>query len=260
MSTSDSTAPAHAGKPNKPYADFPLFPHQTRRWAKKVRGKMHYFGSWDDPDGALAKYLAVKDDLHAGRKPRELSAGVTIKDLANAILNAKKALVESGELTDRSWQDYQATADVIVSHFGKGRLAADVGPDDFAALRAKMAKWWGPVALGNAIQRVRSVFKFAVDNGLIDRLVCYGQEFKRPSKKTLRLEKARRGPKMFEAAELRSMLAAARQPLRAMILLGTNCGFGNSDCGTLPRSALDLEGGWANYHREKTGVTRRCPL
>jgi integrase len=45
-----------------------------------------------------------------------------------------------------------------------------------------------------------------------------------------------------------------------MILLGVNCGFGNSDCGTLPLSALDLANGWCNYHRPKTGITRRCPL
>lgn len=37
-----------------------------------------------------------------------------------------------------------------------------------------------------------------------------------------------------------------------MILLGVNCGFGNSDCGTLPLKSLDLEGGWVNYHRPKT--------
>jgi integrase len=45
-----------------------------------------------------------------------------------------------------------------------------------------------------------------------------------------------------------------------MILLGVNCGFGNADCGTLPLSALDLDGGWVNYHRPKTGITRRCAL
>jgi integrase len=43
-----------------------------------------------------------------------------------------------------------------------------------------------------------------------------------------------------------------------MILPGMNCGFDNSDCGTLPLAALDLDDGWVNYHRPKTGITRRC--
>jgi len=45
-----------------------------------------------------------------------------------------------------------------------------------------------------------------------------------------------------------------------MILLGVNCGFGNNDCGMLPCSALDLDGGWINFPRPKTGIDRRCPL
>ena len=88
MSKDHPTAPA---KPSKPYPDFPLFPHATGRWAKKIRGKMYYFGPWDDPDGALTKYLQQKDDLHAGRKPRDKvdPEALTVKAVANAFLRAK---------------------------------------------------------------------------------------------------------------------------------------------------------------------------
>ncbi len=65
---------------------------------------------------------------------------------------------------------------------------------------------------------------------------------------------------MFEAIDIRRMLEAASSQLRAMILLGVNCGFGNADCGLLPLSALDLDGGWVNFPRPKTGIQRRCPL
>jgi integrase len=65
---------------------------------------------------------------------------------------------------------------------------------------------------------------------------------------------------MFEAAEVRVLLENADQPLKAMILLGINCGFGNHDCGTLPLIALNLETGWVDYPRPKTAVERRSPL
>ena len=65
---------------------------------------------------------------------------------------------------------------------------------------------------------------------------------------------------MLEASELRRLLAAAGQTLRAMILLGVNCGFGNADVATLPKTAIDLKHGWVDFPRGKTGVPRRCPL
>jgi integrase len=263
MSSRHPTAPAPSGKPakpDKPYPEFPLTAHPAGYWCKKIRGTIHYFGPWADPDGALAKYLAQKEALHAGRKPREATEDGTVKDLANRFLNAKKALVEAGELSPRTWDEYKATCVLIVSHFGKGRLLADVDTADFASLRNKMAKQWGPVRLGNCVQRVRTLFKYGYDSGMLDRPMRFGPDFKKPSKKTLRKARNDRGPRMFEADELRKLIGAAGPAMRAMIYLAINAGFGNADCGTLTLKALDVERGWVDYPRPKTGVRRRAPL
>src|SRR5262249_41090984 len=119
------------------------------------------------------------------------AGGVTVKDVANDFLNAKRALVDAGELSARTWADYKEVCDLVVSHLGKSRLAADVGPDDFAALRNKMAKRWGPVRLAvRLIQYTRSLFKHALEAGLIERPVRFGPGFKRPSRKTIRVSRA----------------------------------------------------------------------
>jgi integrase len=259
-SQSATTPATGVVKPPKPYPEFPLFPHASEQWAKKIRGKLYYFGKWDDPDAALAKYLDQRDALHAGRKPREASDGTTVRELCNAFLNAKAASRDAGELVPRSWQDYKDACDLIVSHFGKGRLVEDLEPEDFAELRQSMAKRWGPGTLGNVINRMRVAFKFAADNGLISRPVRYGQNFKRPSRKTLRIDKAKKGPKLFKVEEIRALLQAAAMPLKAMILLGINCGFGNADCGSLPLTALDLEKGIIDFPRPKTGIARKAML
>lgn len=256
----ESTAASKPVKPAKPYPDFPLFPHAAGVWAKKIRGKMHYFGPWSDPDAALAKYEADKDALHAGRKPRETTEGVTVKELVNKFLAQKQTLVDVGELSPRTWTGYKEACDEIVAAFGKARLVSDLDPDDFTGLRNKLAKKWGPHRLGSTIQCIRCTFKFAFESGVISTPVRYGPGFKRPTKKTMRLNRAKEGPKLFAAEEIRRLLAAAGQPLKAMILLGSNCGFGNSDCGNLPLTAVDLDAGMIDYPRPKTGIPRRCPL
>jgi integrase len=255
-----SIRPPRPDKPSKPYPDFPLFPHATKRWAKKIRGKLHYFGPWNDWRAALDKYNRQKDALFAGRKPREDGDGVAVRDLLNRFLTSKRHLVDTRELTERSFQDYFRTCDRIGKQFGLNRLLDDLVPDDFEGLRKKIAQHWGPVALGNEIQRVRVVFKYAYDAGLVDKPMRYGPGFKRPSKKVLRKARNERGPRMFQPTELQALLGKAGLQLKAMILLGINCGFGNADCGTLPLAALDLAGGWVNFPRPKTGIPRRCPL
>ncbi len=122
---------------------------------------------------------------------------------------------------------------------------------------AKTRKAW---ALGGQIQKIRSVFMYGYDCGIIDRPIRYGPAFRRPGKAAIRRERTEAGPRLFEAADLRKIITKASQPLKAMILLGLNCGYGNTDLGTLPQSALDLKAGWASHPRPKTGIERRCPL
>jgi integrase len=255
MSETHSNAPA---KPNKPYPEYPLTAHPAGYWCKKIRGKLHYFGKWDDPDGALKKYLAEKDALHAGRVPRPDAEAMTVKDMCNQFLNAKQAAVDAGELSPRTHVGYREACEEIVSGFGKRRLGSDLGPQDFAGLRDRLAKKYGPHRLGATIQCIRSVFKYGFDNELIERAVRFGAGFKRPTRKTLRLHHAEQGVRLFSREEIRRMLAGVQ--LKAMILLGINCGFGNADCGNLPKTAVDLDGGWIDYPRPKTGIPRRCAL
>src|SRR5262249_38397348 len=149
---------------------------------------------------------------------------------------------------------------LIGAAFGWGRLVEDLSADDFGSLRASMARKWGPVNLGNVITRVKSVFKFAFDNSLVATPVRYGSQFKKPGKTVLRKHRANAPPKMYEPAELRALIDAAPAPLRAMILLGVNCALGNTDCSDLSTHHVNLDAGWLDYPRPKTGIPRRCPL
>jgi len=225
-----TTARGPAGKPAKRKADFPLFKHARGYWAKKVRGRTVYFGKVAiDPEGKAARdlWLDQKDDLLAGRTPRENANGMRMRDLCNRFLTAKQDLRDAGERSPRTCQDYYATCERLLTAFGKNRIVTDLAADDFESLRRAFGKPWGPVAIGNEINRVRVVFKYAYDAGLIERPARYGPSFKRPSKKSLRLARHAKGERLLEAAPLRTIIDAADLPLKAMILLGLNCGFGN---------------------------------
>jgi integrase len=63
---------------------------------------------------------------------------------------------------------------------------------------------------------------------------------------------------MFEADEIKEMLAIAPPQLKAMVFLGINCGFGNADCANLYPSSI--QGEWARLPRSKTAIQRHCPL
>lgn len=185
---------------------------------------------------------------------------MTLRDLCNRFLTLKQSLVETGELSRVTFANYKAICELLIDHLGRLRLVDDLRSADFEELRTKFAKGVGLVTLGNRIRQSRTVFKFAFESDLIDRPVKFGPSFKMPTKRLLRADRQSKPARMFEADELRKILDEAKLPLKAMILLGINCGFGQSDCSSLPLTALDLDGGWLTFPRPKTAVMRRCPL
>ena len=245
----------------KPYDDFPLTAHPNGLWCKKFEGRQHYFGRLDDWQTALAKYQHDWPHIIEHRTPPPMDAdGCTITDLSNRFLNAKWNLLVAGELSGRTFRAYFETCEALIEHFGNGRHVDDLRADDFEAYRKKLTQKYGTTGLKNEINRCRVLFKFAHDQRLIDRPVAYGQSFNRPSAKMVRRARNERGQRTFEADELRRILDAADPILGAMVLLGINCGFGNTDVANLPQSAVDLDGRWAEFPRPKTEIERRVPL
>ena len=98
-----------ADKPAKPRPDFPLFPHATGRWAKKVQGSLLYFGPTKGDtrgDKAVKLWLEEKDYCLAhGRRPRKSSGKLLVPDLVNRVLNDKRLKVQQRRLDAPHLQD-----------------------------------------------------------------------------------------------------------------------------------------------------------
>jgi len=56
--------------------------------------------------------------------------------------------------------------------------------------------------------------------------------------------------------DIEKLLTAADVTDSALVMLGLNCGFGNSDIGTLKLKDVDLDSGMISHPRPKTGVER----
>jgi integrase len=236
----------------------------TGRWCKKINQRVFYFGKVaDDPTGKLAleRYLNDRDALLAGRTPGVKPGTCTVEALCNAFMDSKKRLVDSGDLSPRSLDEYHSIARFVAAELGKWRSVEDLTPEDFEKLRATLAASLSHSTVGKRVNLIRVLFNYGFDAGLFPHKVRFGLTFKRPKARLLRLERAAKGSQMIEAAEIRALLEATRNPrLYAMILLGVNAGFGNTDCATLQVEHLDLAGGWYSHIRHKTGTPRRAAL
>lgn len=248
-------------KPEKPHPDFPLTAHRNGQWCKKVRGEIYFFGVWEKPDEALNCWLEDKDAILAGReRPSRVQKGITVEDVCTAYLAQQEDRYEAGDLQRVSLYNSNASLKRVCEILGKKTPVESLTPDDFARLRRKLSERFNANSLKIEIGRAKAAFKFAYDNLLIEKPVRYGTKFNPPSRKQIQRIKNESGDRSFQQEELEKLLSSAGAPLKAFILLGLNCGFGNRDCATLPLSAVDLESDWIEFPRAKNARPRRCPL
>jgi hypothetical protein len=219
-----STRSRRADKPKKPHSDFPLFPHATKRWAKKIHGKMWYFGSWaDGPQAALDRYLAEKDIILAGGDPRQAKPDAyTLGKLCNDFLNLKKSEMTLGTITPAYFRDLLEACARLVGFFGAGRVVEAIGPADFERFGMALPTTWKLRRRKREIGAVRSVFSYAADQEKITR-TRFGT-FKRPGKKELAVERQGRerqhGTREFTPDQLRKVIDAAPVQLEEIRRVG----------------------------------------
>lgn len=242
-------------KPEKPAPDFPLSAHPCGQWAKKVHNKLHYFGPWDDPEGAIVELNRRWPEI-TGQLSK--STKFTIKQMCDAFLDSKEVQVKKGRLKQRTWNDYRETADRLVRHFGSSREIESLGARDFESLFEALPSQWVGTTLSNFVIRTKAILNYAYNEELVTKPVRTGTVFKRASADEQRIARANAPRKFFEANEILALIEGATPPMRAMIYCAVNLGYGNADCARLTYDMI--RDGWVVEPRQKTGVLRMGKL
>ena len=260
MATKSLSRSKRPPKPAKPRDDFPLFPHLSGQWAKKVRGKLHYFGVWSDPKAAEAKWERDKLALLSGEEP-SVVYGESLGWAGNAYLESKNLQRERDELSIRQFNDYRKVTAKVVEYFGKAKQLADLKPPDFDRYRNSLPDTWSPVTVSNHLRQVRVFFKYLNDIEATDSPINYSRGLKDPPKRAIRQHQATREEKLFSSDEIKALIGASRSAAQLThFYLGINAAYGPADIGRLKTADIDFENSWLGQIRGKTGEARGCWL
>lgn len=196
---------------------------------------------------------------------------ITVKHVCNSYLTYQQNRVTAGEISPQWFDDSRRTIEDFAKFINPGRVVADLRSTDFQEYRQKLLergisgkKGLGVHALDRSIMVVKAIMNYAYDIELIDTPVRFGNAFKRSSsasKRKSRNEKQiENGKRLFEISEIKKLISESTVPLKAMILLGLNAGFGNADCANLPIKAIDFKKAVIEFPRPKNGIDRVVPL
>jgi len=156
--------------------------------AKKVRGKIHYFRTRDDPIAAEKLWDATKHQLKHGKVGRVSRRDSTLNTTCNQFLTSKQRSVKAGELSSSQLDDLHRVCEHTMSPFGKDRLIENILPQDFRSLNGRLVKRYKSLSsLRREMTNVGSIFNFALRNDLTENTSRLGTTSSRRARKPSRI-------------------------------------------------------------------------
>lgn len=266
-------------KPTKPRQDSPpkpAWPHRNivvmtprgSQWTKRRREggkpKDYCFGPIDNPDLALARWLAVRDDWEAGRPVYPTGSleparviGITVAEGLNRYLTWSLSELELGHCAQSTHLERVTTCGLIADALGRERVVDALTPEDFRRIQ-HTASGYQPIQRRKIIGLTKTAFNWLWDEGLLTQPLRFGRGFVGATDRQKRLREAEWGDRTVEAPDIQKLLEFASPEMRAHLLLGINAGFGQTDCSIFKLS--DLKGRWISGVRQKTGARRLALL
>jgi integrase len=266
------------GKPpkplKKPRKNFPLTAHQTGYWVKKIKCggkyKTHYIGPrYCSASVAEAIWNRDKEALLNGQDPADFydadnGNGYTLGTLSDDLKVFKLEAIADEELRTCTLNDYMRACNRLIDFFGADRTIESLTTGDFDRLRKSIGKLKNgkpaaPVTINNYMRNIKVVLNYAYKADKIETPVKFGLKFTQVVASKVRKHQNKKPKKLFSVEHLKAVLNAASDSpqMRAMILLGINCGFGNADVGSILFHEIDFKTGWYDSDRSKTAIMRR---
>ena len=232
---------------------FPLTLHKTGQYCKKIKGKIYYFGS--DRKIALQRYLGQASELHLGKSTQNNSVKeyITIEDLSNLYLEHQDSRVQSGEITADHYRDQLKTLRNMVRFLGQNSMIYEICTLDLQDFKKKLVKKFKSAHRINLnISIMKAMFHWAKKNEVVVKIPNIDAVSK--------VQVVKRRRPTFTPEQIGVLLKNSNVQMRAMILLGLNCGFGCTDCACLRWTDIDFKRKRVRLARKKTGVDRNLPL
>jgi integrase len=260
-------------------SDFPLYLHASGQWAKRVLGKVRYFGK--DKDAAAKRWLREKDYLLAGEEPPNDSDSATVAELANVFYEKQRLRVtHEKNISSRHVENMAKSIDRLIAIVGKSCHLDRLKPLDWDEIRirlyepskaragarggtvARVIDRRSPVTVSNDLRNILVFLNWIQDKKLCSSLNL-SSDFRPIGRREARINRAKAGRRDLSASDIRAIIQAAKPNFAPLIWLGINCAAGAGDLAQIEFSHLKLVAkgdSWFDMNRLKTGASRKAWL